>query len=207
MPYTAPKHQGKAFNCPHCGAFAHQEWEGRTWTLTSIGIGIVDTSICVHCGMAAVWVLKKLVYPNSTGAPPPNADLPEKVKEIYLEAASISSRSPRAAAALLRLAVETLCNGLEPNANDLNQAIGNLVQKGLPVGVQQSLDIVRVTGNSAVHAGQIEVDSGDVVSQLFTIVNLIGEYMISMPKKVSGLYDALPQGALNAIKKRDGSES
>jgi Domain of unknown function (DUF4145) len=157
-----------------------------------------------HCDKSTVWVQGKMVYPDSTNAPLPNADLPEEVKKTYLEAASISSKSPRAAAALLRLAVEMLCNGLEPNAKDLNQAIGNLVQKGLPVGVQQSLDIVRVTGNSAVHAGQIEVDSEDVVSQLFTIVNLIGEYMISRPKKVSDMYDSLPQGARDQIQRRDG---
>ena len=63
----------------------------------------------------------------------------------------------------------------------------------LPVRVQQALDGVRVTGNNAVHPGQIEMDSGEAVSQLFVLVNLIGEYMISMPKRVSDLYDGLPR--------------
>ena len=210
MPYTAPTHQSKAFNCPHCGAFAHQEWNGRIWDLTSVNTGIVDTSTCARCNKSAVWVLKKMVYPDRTNVPPPNADLPEKVKETYLEAASISSKSPRAAAALLRLAIEMLCKELEPRAKDLNQAIGNLVQNGLPKQIQQALDVVRVTGNNAIHAGQINLDSPDVdspkvVSHLFTIVNLIGESMISTPQRVSSLYDALPQGARDQIERRDAA--
>jgi hypothetical protein len=48
------------------------------------------------------------------------------------------------------------------------------------------------------------VDSPETVSQLFALVNLIGESMISMPKQVSELYDSLPQGARDWIDKRDG---
>jgi hypothetical protein len=49
------------------------------------------------------------------------------------------------------------------------------------------------------------MDSGEAVSQLFVLVNLIGEYMISMPKRVSDLYDGLPQIARDQIEKRDAS--
>jgi hypothetical protein len=98
-----------------------------------------------------------------------------------------------------------MCKGLEPEAKDLNLAIGEMVKKGLPATIQQSLDIVRVTGNGAIHADQIDVDSPEVVAQLFALVNLIGEYMISMPKKVSNLYSSLPKGARDQIERRGHS--
>ena len=40
---------------------------------------------------------------------------------------------------------------------DINTDIGNLVKKGLPIKVQESLDILRVIGNEAVHPGQLDL--------------------------------------------------
>jgi hypothetical protein len=63
---------------------------------------------------------------------------------------------------------------------------------------------VRVVGNNAVHPGQISTDDPKVVGELFVLLNVIAEYMISMPNRVSGLYDQLPESARQAIEKRDG---
>jgi Domain of unknown function (DUF4145) len=206
MPYTAPAADTNAFNCPHCGAFAQQTWIRRNWTLINVGSDVAS-STCTHCSRTALWVAGKMFYPDWTNAPLPNADLPDKVKELYGEAASISSKSPRAAAALLRLAVEVLCKELVKDANDLNQAIGSLVKGGLPKQIQMTLDILRVTGNNAVHPGQIDVDSPEVVSQMFVLLNLLGESMISVPSQVSNLYGSLPEGARAAIEKRDAPKT
>jgi len=78
-----------------------------------------------------------------------------------------------------------------------------LVKKGLPDLVQKSLDVVRVTGNHAVHPGQIDTDDPAVVGKLFGLLNVICEYVIALPKKVSGFYSELPPNAVAAIKKRD----
>ena len=69
--------------------------------------------------------------------------------------------------------------------------------------MQQSLDIVRVTGNNAVRPGQIDTDDPEVVTKLFDLLNIIVEYMIALPKRVSGLYKGLPSNAKDSIKKRD----
>jgi len=57
---------------------------------------------CDHCGNSTVWVVDTMVYPDLSLAPSPNEDMPENVKNLYLEASSISSKSPRGSAALLR---------------------------------------------------------------------------------------------------------
>jgi hypothetical protein len=88
---------------------------------------------------------------------------------------------------------------------NINEDVASLVSKGLPTIVQQSLDVVRVTGNEAVHPGQIDTDDPAVVAQLFELLNIIVEYMIAMPKRVSGIYAGLPATAKDAIAKRDKS--
>jgi hypothetical protein len=163
----------------------------------------LSTSKCDHCNDFSVWLRGNLLYPNKGEAPQPNPDLPETVKDIYLEASSISSTSPRGSAALLRLAVQVLCVELGEEGKNINADIASLVKKGLPERVQQALDIVRVTGNNAVHPGQIDVDDPAVTSNLFELLNVITEYTISMPNKINSVYGTLPDKALEAINKRD----
>jgi hypothetical protein len=133
--------------------------------------------------------------------------MPEDVKEDYEEAATISAASPKAAAALLRLGLQKLCVHLGGKGKNINDDIATLVKNGLPVQIQQSLDIVRVVGNNAVHPGQIAVDDPDDAGSLFVLTNLIVESMISVPKKVGDLYSNLPQGALDGIAKRDSAST
>lgn len=148
--------------------------------------------------------MDKMVYPDNGNAPFPNPSMPENIKELYLEASSIHSKSPRGAAALLRLAIQHLCIELGGAGKDINHDIKVLVQKGLPERVQKSLDIVRITGNEAVHPGQIDVDDPAIVERLFTLLNLIVEYTIALPGQIDEIYGSLPEGKLNGIAKRDG---
>lgn len=80
------------------------------------------------------------------------------------------------------------------------------MKKGLDERVQKSLDVVRVVGNNAVHPGQINLkDDRATAENLFILLNLVTEIMISQPKHVKSMYDSLPEAALKAIGKRDGS--
>jgi hypothetical protein len=145
-----------------------------------------------------------MIFPDISPVPPPNGDLPEEIKEIYNEARSIVNRSPRGAAALLRLAVQKLCMYLGESGKNLNDCIANLVKKGLPDKIQKALDTVRVIGNNAVHPGQIDLnDNPELAYRLFELINLIAEWGITQPKKVEELYSKLPDSQKEAIKKRD----
>jgi len=128
-----------------------------------------------------------MIYPEDIGVAPPNSDLDEDIRKDYTEARGIVNKSPRGAAALLRLCIQKMCKQLKEDGKNLNTDIGNLVKKGLPVQIQQALDIVRVIGNNAVHPGQID----------------LADDRITKPRKTRELYGLLPQAARDAIEKRD----
>lgn len=91
---------------------------------------------------------------------------------------------------------------LGEKGKNINDDIGSLVKKGLPIEVQQALNYCRVIGNNGVHPGEIELTSNPEISHsLFEMLNFIVEDRISRPKKVAALYNILPQGALSAVKK------
>jgi Domain of unknown function (DUF4145) len=206
MTFIVPTVFGKKFTCPHCGAISLQRWEMRAWNFFHSNIpdsSPIRVARCDHCEKFSLWLNDKMLYPDVGGAPQPNADLPESVKALYLEAAAISTKSPRGAAALLRLAIQVLCKELGGKGDNINTDIALLVGKGLPERVQQAFDIVRITGNHAVHPGQIDVDDPDVVGRLFDLINVIAEYTISMPARIGSIYGELPESAHEQIQKRD----
>ena len=131
--------------------------------------------------------------------------MPNSVLQLYKEAGLIYNKSPRAACALLRLAIDRICNELGETDRDINKNIAALVKRGLPEGIQKALDLVRVIGNKAVHPGQIDFDVDDIETAqiLFGLVNMIVERLISEPKKLDSFYNRLPQSARDAIEKRD----
>ena len=185
--------------------------EGRPCLMkNSVGMTLYQTlhntfiSNCFNCKDISIWIYDKLVYPQRGEAPPPNPDLPDDIRRDYDEASAVLDLSPRGAAALIRLAIQKLCIELGQPGESLNTDIGNMVTNGLDKRVQKALDAVRVIGNNAVHPGQIDLRDNRVVAEsLFRLLNLIAEKMISEPKHVEDVYAALPEGALEAIEKRD----
>ena len=147
-----------------------------------------------------------MIWPVLVMAPAPNPDLPKSAKLDFEEARQICHLSPRGAAALLRLAVQKLCKHLGEPGKDINTDIGGLVKKGLPLQIQQALDIVRVVGNESVHPGQLDLrDDPDTATKLFGLVNLIADTMITGPKHLAAMYaSVVPEGKRKAIEKRDG---
>lgn len=206
MKYIQPKVFERSFTCPHCGAISQQHWWKRTWNNSDHQIpdfAPLRIGTCQHCNEHTLWINEKMYYPDTGNAPFPHPEMPEEVNRLYNEAAAIHTKSPRGAAALMRLSIQVLCKDLGEVGKNINTDIGNLVKKGLPIIVQQSLDIVRVTGNDAVHPGQIDTDSAETVGKLFDLVNIIVEYMIALPKRVSGIYSSLPSDKINGIIERD----
>jgi Domain of unknown function (DUF4145) len=205
--YTPPSHGNKAFHCPKSGVYANQIWGGAC--ITRFGhhtqLGEVEFCLCVHCQNESIWLSGQMIHPDGGNAPLPNPDLPEEIARDFEEARGIVGKSPRGAAAILRLAIQKLCQHLGEAGKDLNTDIGSLVKKGLPERVRQALDAVRVIGNNAVHPGQINLtDDSETATALFGLVNFIAEKMISEPREIERLHALIPATAIEAINKRDG---
>ncbi len=215
--YYPPVHAKGQFHCPHCNVFAKQFWAhievkhiyggafspsvssfheslGKEWTISK----------CEHCEEKIVWFDKNIIFPKKISVSLPSEDLNEEIQKDYLEAANIFNDSPRASAALLRLSLQKLCKQLGEKGENINEDIKNLVEKGLNSQIQKSLDILRITGNNAVHPGEINIEEDpEKVLKLFELLNFIAEKMITEPKEISSFYDSLPDSSKEAIKKRD----
>jgi hypothetical protein len=184
-----------ASGCP----FMEQNQTSRSYNLYNVSV-----SRCYRCNEIAIWIYDRLLWPRLGEAPPPNPDLPEDVRADYNEASTILDLSPRGAAALLRLAIQRLCHHLGGTGEKLNDDIAILVKRGLDIRIQQALDVVRVIGNEAVHPGQIELrDDRATAEELFALVNLIAERMISQPKHIETMYNRLPESKRKEIERRD----
>lgn len=205
--YVAPDWNLQAFNCPHCGAFAHQIHRTSTPDLNGAVpnkfMNTVGTTICAQCTQYAIWNIETMVYPQKGIGPLPNPDLPETVRNLYLEASAVGAISSRAAAALLRLALQLLCKELGGDGKNINDDIKRLVEKGLPSPVQKAMDSLRIIGNDAVHPGQIDTDNQEVVTKLFKLINVVADYMITQPKHIDEIYDSLPEEKKKQILQRD----
>ncbi len=204
-PFTAPAYRESGFNCPNCGAFANQGWS-RIGVLDLPVPPIVgwELALCARCKQFSMWVGEVMVFPLSSTAPLPNPDLPDDIMADYDEARSILDRSPRGAAALLRLAIQKLCKHLGEKGKNIDEDIASLVSKGLSTGVKQMLDTVRVIGNEAVHPGTIDLrDDPTLARALFKLVNMIVEKTISEPKEIESIHSQLPPAKLKGIKDRD----
>jgi hypothetical protein len=201
--HVAPQFHLAAYHCPLCGVLAEQEW----LNLRNVSISLnVAATRCKNCGQSTYWVNERMVAPMVGGGPRPHLDMPADVKRDYEEARAIVTQSPRGAGSLLRLAAQKLVNDLVPGSASLDNKTARLVADGLPKVVAEALDVLRVVGNNAVHPGEMVLDDDvPTVSSLFELLNLIVEDRIARPERVSGLFKKLPQGARDAIAKRDGA--
>jgi len=205
--YYPPEHQKKQFHCIHCGVYAAQNWNNFHFSGGYIH-KILDYCMCEHCQKLSYWYDGRMIVPSEAPVPPAHIDMPQECVADYDEARSIVAISPRAASALIRLALQKLMITLGEKGENINDDIGSLVGKGLPVQVQQALDFCRVVGNNAVHPGEIEInDTPEIAHNLFNMTNFIIEDRISRPKHIQSLYAQLPEGARKAVEKRDELET
>ena len=165
----------------------------------------VHGSKCYSCGEISLWRADELIYPANHISIAPDQGMPEDVKADFLEANEILDKSPRGAAALLRLGIQKLMIHLGEKGKNINDDIASLVRKGLDTRIQKALDVVRVVGNSAVHPGQIDLnDDKTIATKLFGLVNVIVESQITQAKHIEEMYDTVVPDTIKAqIEQRD----
>jgi hypothetical protein len=232
--YRAPSHNFNAFNCPHCHDFQNHSWYDVTWeskkdemhcsdfenqlgeieadSYSKFHKNFLKMAHCQKCAEYSIWQNEIMIYPDDTGIDPPNPDLNDDIKTDYLEAASIVNKSPRGACALLRLAIEKLCDyflkqnnkSIELSKYDLNAKINLLSGQDLTTTrakrLLTQLQLIRIIGNEAVHPGEMDL-RGDqkTATELFPFINMIAEEMITAPKKEKEMLYNLPKNKTQEI--------
>ncbi len=212
--YIAPGIKKESFTCPGCSTLSQQRWD---WTYVSNKTGQLGSTLggsyrllyscrCECCGYISFWYDDKLIWPLNTGIVAPYEEMPEDIKSLYNEARSIVELSPKGSCAILRLALQKLCNRLagQDEKNDLNVAIQKLVENGLPSVLQMAMDTVRIVGNEAVHPGEIIIDDNkELAISMFELINIIVEKMIIEPKRIEELFNNMPADKIDGINNRD----
>jgi hypothetical protein len=211
MTDVTPKFRKSAFLCPNpkCNVVAIMHWT----ELLRVGYSSNCWSAnCNGCGEDSVWWCLSLseykgvmIHPDVGLAEAPESDMPEDVKLDYKEASSIANKSPRGAAALLRLGLQKLLKHLGEKGRDINTDIRSLAAKNiLPHSVIKVADTIRLTGNNAVHPGEMsEEDIDHVALKMFTLINFIVKKAISEPKELESLYGKTPENKRVAAEAQD----
>jgi hypothetical protein len=123
-------------------------------------------SSCYNCSGFSVWVRDRLVFPFRV------AERPDLVAEDFEEAATILDKSPRGAAALIHLSIQTL---MQEKGKQLDDEVASLISKGLQVEIQEAMDALQVLGNGA-HSGQIDLkEDKATTTRIFALLKMIVE--------------------------------
>lgn len=216
--FISPKFLEETFTCPHCDVTSHQAWYGNDHArkLIKVDFPVADEeefllspvsesvealyywqiSKCDHCEKIALWHCGELIYPPTNIVEGPNADMPEDVKRNYLEAAKVVGISPKSAAALLRLALQTLLKEIlgEESTGKIYNDIQILKKKRLSNSLIKALDIIRINGNESVYPGTINLnDEKHDAIYLFELMNVICDQCFTQPKKIEDMYEKLPE--------------
>jgi Domain of unknown function (DUF4145) len=128
------------------------------------------------------------------------------VRDLYEEAAAVAVVSPRAGAAFARVTVERLIKHLDPRAPvraTLEQRIARIKEQGISTPLGQMLDMVRVTGNDAVHVNDQPNDlmmlvlddkqSPELVRLLLQAANDLVDERITRPRFTEELWGRSPK--------------
>ena len=157
-------------------------------------LGGLSLSICYHCKKKVLWYKENMILPRHMTVPEPSEDVPQKIKEIYIEAGKVLIDSPRASGALMRLALEQLLQEINKNDLKLNENVRKLIEFGVPHQLIKALTILRVNGNDIMHTGEIKIlQKKEDVLYLFELFNMIVEELIIRPKRLNESYGKIPE--------------
>lgn len=203
-----------AITCPYCHVYAQFDWEVRKSLNSKPKEYRLIVAKCNSCHLDSVWFQNLqskeeiLMFPDyPSGLDAPNSDMPNNIQQIYIEAAKVLKDSPRASAALSRLAIDQLTQQFSSESS-LDKRIADLVSKGLSSKLQKAFDIVRIVGNNAVHPGEIDLkDNQEMAKSLLSLLNMITDNLITQPNQIDKFYNSLPERQLKHIEKRDSKKN
>lgn len=235
--FTPPQFYKNNFICPHCNTYSNMKWEHigendwsviknlfNTETTQKYSYGSAGIYVCTPdcCKNRSYWLGHKeqyqsintklhgqglMIWPNLSTAEHAHEDMPLDIKKDYEEARQVVGISPRAAVALLRLALQKLLAELGGTTGKIDGDIGELVANcTLSKRLEKMSDILRVAGNNSVHPDKIGLNldgNPELVSVLFRLINTIVEEAITAPQALDDLYDLIPPNLKDGIETRN----
>jgi len=238
MTDTRPTLNSEGFVCPRCNVWAHQLWSMLRSVGTSqfvdsreavVGMssggavvstpglprgesGRWKTARCQHCDEASVWRDDKMMYPRSSTAPMPHADMPPEALLLYMEARDVVGLSPRAGAALARATLEKLLRVLDPDApkgHDLKKRIDRMESR-VSSPLWEMLTVIRHAGNGSLHVEDqpddvivliLDPEETEIVDLIFAAINDVVDELVTRPKRTRAVFEKVPQSVRDRIGK------
>jgi len=213
--------------CPHCGVKSQHAYLNKIYgkyeykvvpksrsadfsihSKYNSNLQDFDAIQCVVCGNYSLYYQGKMIYPLETNVSKPNEDMPDNVKDIYLEARNVLNISPKSACALLRLALERLMGELDVEGRTLNDKINNYCNNyNSDNRLIKAFHLVRLVGNDVVHSGVLDVDDNeDIARAMFGIINEIVNETITKKNKMDAIFECLPKNKTDSIKFNSSGE-
>ena len=132
-----------------------------------------------------------MIYPQTGGARPPHEDMPPQIRKLYEEARGVLPASPRASAALLRVALEGLLEEVGYRQGRLADRLKKAHEDGkLSASTYKLAETLRYAGNAAAHYEPWKIDPSqgeedrEMVRNLFAFVNEVTEELIAKPRRL-----------------------
>jgi Domain of unknown function (DUF4145) len=157
----------------------------------------LHVSRCYNCKGFTVWVRDRLVFPirgdelpeivevdfreiaedlqapaqdvqhSEEDVQEPAEDFDES-SEDFEEAAAVLNKSPRAAAALIRICIQNMMPLLKETGKSLDENISSLVRKGLEAEIQQAMDVLQVIRRNPGHESHVDLrDETAIATRMF----------------------------------------
>jgi hypothetical protein len=146
----------------------------------------LHVSRCYNCQGFTVWVRDRLVFPIKgiepldiieadfrqveedvqeleDNVPESDEHVQASVEEVeeasedFEEAAAILNKSPRGAAALIRICIQNMMPLMKETGKNLDENISSLVRKGLEVEIQQAMDVLQVIRRNPGQEGDVDL--------------------------------------------------
>jgi hypothetical protein len=194
MDHRALDRDSEGFRCPTCGAYATQRWypfvvgyqdtgsgEGAAWWGIGREAGGIALSFCEACRQPFVWHGHSPVWPVASSAPCAARAMPDEVRADFEEAREVVDRSPRSAAALLRLSLQKLSRHLGQPGKDLEEDLRALMGPALPASAPRALRVLRAAGDARRPGELDDRDDRETASALFDLVNTVVDRTIAQP--------------------------
>ncbi len=195
--YEPPKYNEKTFTCPFCHRTSMHRFQRVNSPFTKEHICNVSQLLYDKCnGHMLLDIEGNNIYLKISTAPAVGEEFSANIQEIIEEARLVFDASPRAALALLRVALEHICTDKGFKNGYLKGRLENLIKdKQLSQEIIDDLTLIKALGDDSVHAIPIiEGDTKELATLAFNLVANIGDTLYTQPNRRKSLLAQLKDG-------------